>query len=207
MAPMSTVFLLLSAFGALSCGHEYRHNLFTVSFVLFPRRWPVIVGKVAGGAIMALLAVVGTLAVGVLATILSGHGHALAGLTGGRGSAGMLAAVLLRASVVSFGYLCLGFAFALIFGSLAAGIVMPFVLGSVIEPLLAIVWSNLGPSRYFFIFADARAAASEGGASIGIDGKAVTSDPWLALGCFSLACGLLLLYGVRRLMKASLVPQ
>ena len=123
--PLSAIFLTTIA--AQSFGHEYRYGLIRLTLGEFPRRWVVFVAK----ALMVAAWVVALFLVSIVVTWLTVK--ALGGTFEALNSDTWLQ--LVRAGAYLVGYCLLAFAVTLLTRNLVLGVVLPLLLGVVVEPL------------------------------------------------------------------------
>lgn len=180
-APLSSVALVCAAFGALSAGHEFRYGIASTSVRLFPVRRRLLVGKLVGAAAFSTAAALVAIGGALVSLALAGMQDVVSVVLG---DPGVLAGLVLRAVLVCSGYSVVGLACAVLVRGVAAGIALPLVLATVVEPILVVAVGRDGLLGYLYPFTSARIALSSGSGMELLGATAGAAAPWPSLGAF-----------------------
>ena len=119
--------IFLTTLAAQSFGHEYRYGMIRLTLGEFPRRWVIFTAKLLMVLAWVLVLYLVSIVVSYLVVrLIGGSVDAFTAETW---------AQLLRAGLYLLGYCALAFTITLLTRNLVLGVVIPLLLGAVVEPL------------------------------------------------------------------------
>ncbi|TAK68467.1 MAG: hypothetical protein EPO13_10140 [Actinomycetota bacterium] len=142
-----------SVLAAQAIGHEYRYGMIRLTLTAFPRRGQVAIAKIVAVTVAAAVLAVSGSALGWAGALVGGPDRVAA--------SDAVAAQAVRALLYVVLYALVALAIAGITRSLPVGVVVPLLLGYVVEPLLTslLTWDWLAD---VLPFSNGAAAASDG---------------------------------------------
>lgn len=121
--------IFLTTIAAQSFGHEYRYGMIRLTLSEFPRRWQVFAAKLL--MVLAWVVVLFALSIAVAILVLKLTGASVDTVDSQTwGQVG-------RAALYLVGYCAIAFALTVVTRNLVLGVVIPLLLGAVVEPLAA----------------------------------------------------------------------